>query len=194
MIAALTGRLEERSQDSVIINVGGVSFLVHIPTSIARDCGAIGDTIVLYTHLHVREDVLSLYGFLRPAERDFFQRLLGVSGVGPKVALALMSALPLADLERAIANGDIETLTRIPGVGKKTGARLILDLKGKLDLSQTLAEGPSATAAQAEVVTALTNLGYPLAVAQEAVQHLPADAELAIADKIRLALRYLAGR
>lgn len=193
MIAALTGRLEGRSTDSVVINVAGVSFLVRVPASTARECGNIGDTLALYTHLYVREDALNLYGFRSAAERDFFERLLGVSGVGPKVALSLLSALPPADLEQAIAAGNVESLTRIPGVGKKTAARLILELKGKLDLLQAVF-GPPPTTADSDVLAALTNLGYPLAAAQQAVQSLPGDPSLATGEKIRLALRYLAGR
>ena len=180
--------------DNVVVNVGGVSFRLFAPTPTIQDCGDIGGTVVLYTHLHVREDMLSLYGFLRPAERDFFERLLGVSGIGPKVALSLLSALSLTDLEQAIARGDIDTLTHIPGVGKKTSARLVLELKGKLDLSQVSSGRPAAANANTEVLTALTNLGYPLAAAQEAIQNLPIDPSLSTPDKIRLALRSLAAR
>ena len=194
MIAALTGQLEGRTANSVIIGVGGVSFLVHVPTSAARECGDVGQTITLHTHLYVREDALNLYGFLSASERDFFEKLLSVNGVGPKVALALLSSMPLADLEHAISTGDVDRLTRIPGVGKKTSARLVLDLKGKLDLSQTTAGHPATAPLDADVLAALTNLGYPLPVAQDAVQHLPPNPSLAAADKIRLALRYLAGR
>jgi Holliday junction DNA helicase RuvA len=194
MIAALTGRLEARTPDSVIINVGGVSFLVHAPASTVQDCGEIGQTIVLHTHLYVREDALNLYGFSQAAQRDFFERLLSVSGIGPKVGLALLSALPLADLETAIAQGNIDVLTRIPGVGKKTSARLVLELKGKLDLSQTASGRAATSPADADVLAALTTLGFPLAAAQEALQNLPADPKLTTADKIRLALRYIAAR
>lgn len=194
MIAALTGQFEGRGADSVIINVGGVSFRVYVPTSVAHSCGEIGQTLVLYTHLYVREDALNLYGFLRPADRDFFERLLAVSGIGPKAALALLSALPLADLEAAISGGDIDALTRIPGIGKKTAARLVLELKGKLDLAKATSGRATDVPASAEILAALTNLGYPLAVAQEALYNLPTDANLTPSDKIRLALRYLAGR
>jgi holliday junction DNA helicase RuvA len=194
MIAALTGRLESRTLDSIVINVGGVGFLVHAPASTVQECGEIGQTIVLYTHLYVREDALNLYGFRSAAERNFFERLLSVSGVGPKVAMSLLSARPLAELERAIAEGDVEVLTRIPGVGKKTSARLVLDLKGKLDLSQVTSARTGISPANAEVLAALTNLGYPLAAAQDALQNLPTDPSLPTSDKIRLALRYLAGR
>jgi holliday junction DNA helicase RuvA len=192
MIAALTGRLESRNADSVVINVGGIGFLVRVPTSTARDCGDIGDTVALHTHLYVREDALNLYGFFSPSERDFFERLLSVSGVGPKVALSLLSALSLSDLEQAIAAGQVETLTRVPGIGKKTSSRLILELKGKLDLTRADVGRPPAIA-DSDVLAALTNLGYPPAAAQQAVQSLPADPALATGDKIRLALRYLAG-
>jgi holliday junction DNA helicase RuvA len=193
MIAALTGRLESRGPDNVIVNVGGVSFRVFVPAPAAAACGDIGQTVVFYTHLYVREDALNLYGFLRPAERDFFERLLGVSGVGPKVALSLLSKLALPDLEAAIARGDVDALTRIPGIGKKTSARLVLELKGKLDLSQVSGGQPATGGANADVLAALTNLGYPPAAAQEAIANLPADSTTATADKIRLALRYLAG-
>ena len=194
MIAAVTGQLEGRTANSVTINVGGVSFLVYVPTPTARECGDFGQVLTLHTHLYVREDALNLYGFLSAGERDFFEKLLSVNGVGPKVALALLSSMPLADLEQAISSGDVDRLTRIPGVGKKTSARLILDLKGKLDLSQTTAGRPVAAPLDADVVAALTHLGYPLPVAQDAVQHLQFDPSLAPGDKIRLALRYLASR
>ncbi len=194
MIAAVTGILEGRSPDSVVINVGGVSLAVFVPATTGRAIGEIGDRVVLYTHLHVREDVLALYGFAHAAERDFFERLLTVSGVGPKAALALLSALPLADLEAAIARGDVEHLTRIPGIGPKTAARLMLELKGKLDLSRALAAPGSAARTNAEVLAALTNLGYPLAAAQEAIQSLPPDPSLSSEERIRLALRYFARR
>ena len=193
MIAALTGRLEGRTPDSLIVNVGGVSFRVFVPASMIQNCGEIGQTIVLHTHLYVREDALNLYGFLRAAERDFFERLLGVSGVGPKVGLSLLSSLPLPELEQAIASGDMDTLTRIPGIGKKTSARLVLELKGKLDLSQALAGRAAPPPAHADVLAALINLGYPPAAAQEALQNLPADPTLSTAEQIRLALRYFAG-
>jgi len=194
MIAALTGRIEARTSDSIIVSVSGVSFRVHAPASTVQNCGDIGQTLVVHTHLYVREDALNLYGFLSAAERDFFERLLSVNGVGPRAALSLLSALSLADLEAAIARGDVEALTRVPGIGKKTSARLVLELKGKLDLALS-ASRPAATApAAADVLAALTNLGYPLPAAQEAVQNLPVDPTLSTGDKIRLALRYLSGR
>jgi Holliday junction DNA helicase RuvA len=194
MIAALTGRIEGRTSDSIILHVAGVGFRVFAPAATIRDCGEIGQTVVLHTHLYVREDALNLYGFLHAGERDFFERLLGISGVGPKVALSLLSALPLSDLETAIAAGDVDKLTRVPGIGKKTAARLVLELKGKLDLSQIIAGRTATTPANADVLAALTNLGYPLAAAQEALQNLPSDPSLTTGDRVRLALRYLAGR
>jgi Holliday junction DNA helicase RuvA len=192
MIAALTGRIEGRTPDSLIINVGGVSFRVYVPAPAAHDGGEIGQTVVLHTHLYVREDALNLYGFLQAAERDFFERLLGISGIGPKAALSLLSAMPLADLQAAISAGDVDKLTRAPGIGKKTAARLVLELKGKLDLTQPLAGRTSEPPANADVLAALTTLGYPPAAAQQALQNLPIDPTLSTGDKIRLALRYLA--
>lgn len=192
MIAAVTGILEGRTADAVIINVGGLSLRVFAPAAAVRDAGAIGDRVTLYTHLHVREDILALYGFLRPAERDFFEKLLGVSSVGPRLALSLLSALSLEELQEGIARGDTDALTRIPGVGKKTAARLILDLKGKLDLVALTGSVARPSPADAEVIAALTGLGFPLAAAQEAVRNLPADGPQDAADRVRLALRFFA--
>jgi len=194
MIAALTGQIEGRTSDSVLVNVGGVTFRVHAPAPTAQSCGDIGQTLVLHTHLYVREDALNLYGFLSIAERDFFERLLGISGIGPKAALALLSAMPLPDLQAAIAGGDVDALTRVPGIGKKTAARLVLELKGKLDLAQVTGRQPAVPPANADVLAALTTLGYPLAVAQEAIHNLPIDADLTTSEKVRVALRYLAAR
>lgn len=194
MIAALTGLIEGRTSDSVLVNVGGVTFRVYAPASTAGSCGEIGQTLVMHTYLYVREDALNLYGFLSAAERDFFERLLGVGGVGPKAALALLSALSLADLQAAIAGGAVDVLTRVPGIGKKTAARLVLELKGKLDLAQATSKPSAVSSANADVLSALTTLGYPLAAAQEAIHNLPNDADLTTGEKIRLALRSLAGR
>ncbi len=194
MIAALTGRIEGRTSDSVLVSVGGVTFRVHAPATTVQTCGDIGQTVVLHTYLYVRDDALNLYGFGSIAERDFFERLLSVSGIGPKAALALLSALPLSALQTAITQGDVDALTHIPGIGKKTAARLVLELKGKLDLSQVIARQAATSPVNADVLAALTTLGYPPAAAQEAVQQLPADPGLTTSDRIRLALRYLAGR
>ena len=192
MIAALRGVLESRSPDSLVVEVGGVSFRVFSPASTISQTGAVGDSVKLFTHLHVREDVLALYGFQTPQERALFQVLLSVSGIGPKAALALLSAYPAETLKQAIAGGDVDLLTRVPGIGKKTAGRVVVDLKGKLDWDRLVA-APVAPA-DADVAAALTNLGYTAAEAQAAVQSLPTDRPYTTEEKIRLALQHFSGR
>jgi holliday junction DNA helicase RuvA len=193
MIAALRGVLEARSADSLVIEVAGVSFRVFAPASTVSQAGSLGDTVKLYTHLYVREDLLSLFGFQMPQERDLFQLLLTVTGIGPKAALSLLSAYPAETLKQAIAGGDVDLLTRVPGIGKKTAGRLVLDLKGKLDWSKVGLAAPGAPA-DADVLAALTNLGYTAAEAQAAVQSLPTDRAYTTEEKIRLAFQFFAGR
>lgn len=192
MIAALRGILEARTEDSLIVEVGGVSYRVYAPTSTLSRAGAVGDTIKLFTYLYVREDAIALYGFQTPQERELFQLLLSVSGIGPKAALALLSAYPAETLKQAIAGGDVDLLTRVPGIGKKTAGRLVLDLRGKLDWDKLTA--PPLSPADAEVLTALTNLGYTIAEAQAAVRSLPTDRQYTTEEKVRLALQYFASR
>jgi holliday junction DNA helicase RuvA len=192
MIAGVHGVLEGRTADSVIVDVGGVSLRVIAPTGVLSQVGSPGDRIRLHTHLHVREDALTLFGFLTPIERDLFQVLLGVSGVGPKVAMSLLSAYPADVLQRAIADGDVDLLSRVPGIGRKTASRLVLDLKDKLDLGR--AAGMSLSAGDSEVLAALTNLGYTPAEAQAAVQSLPTDRVYSLEERLRLALGFFSRR
>jgi len=192
MIAALRGILEARTDDSLIVEIGGVSYRVYTPTSTLSQVGAVGETIKLFTHLYVREDAIALYGFQTPQERELFQLLLSVSGIGPKAALALLSAYPVETLKQAITEGDVDLLTRVPGIGKKTAGRLVLDLRGKLDWGKLTA--PALSPADAEVLTALINLGYTTAEAQAAVRSLPTDRPYTIEEKVRLALQYFASR
>jgi len=192
MIAGLNGVLEARARDSLIVSVGGVSYRVYVPTTTLSTVGAVGDPVRLFTHLHVREDALTLYGFQTPEERTLFELLLTVTGVGPKVALSLLSAYPAEMLQRAIAAGDLDLLSRVPGIGRKTAARLVVDLKGKLDLGRLTAAPVSP--ADAELMDALTNLGYTQAEAQAAIQSIPPDRAHSVEEKLRLALQYFVGR
>lgn len=192
MIAALRGVLESRSPDSLVVEVGGVGYRVFAPASTISQAGALGDAVKVYTHLYVRQDVLALYGFQSPQERELFQVLLSVSGIGPKAALALLSAYPADTLKQAIAGGDVDLLTRVPGVGKKTAARVVVDLKGKLNWDRLVA-APVAPA-DADVEAALTNLGYTVAEAQAAIRSLPADRVYTTEEKVRLALQHFSGR
>lgn len=190
MIAMLRGTLEAREEDAVVIDVNGVGFHVYVPTPVLRELGREGQPVSLYTHLHVRENELTLYGFRTPEQRELFRKLIGVSGIGPKAALSLLSLLDVERLQQAIAEGDVELLTQAPGIGRRTAERLILDLKGKLDLAAVGAPAP--TLADAEVIAALQSLGYTMAEAQEALRHVPDDATT-VEDKIAAALRYFAG-
>ncbi|MBI3287599.1 MAG: Holliday junction branch migration protein RuvA, partial [Chloroflexi bacterium] len=149
----------------------------------------LGRDVRLHTYLHVRDNELALYGFASEDELDLFELLLGVNGVGPRTALSALSALRPEDLRRAVVQGDGELLRHIPGIGRKTAERIILDLKDKLGMEGGPARG-APSVLDAEVVAALTTLGYSLAEAREAVGSLPAG-ELSLEEKVMLALRYL---
>ena len=191
MIATLHGKLLSRTDDALIVNVGGVGFRVRAPTGTLANLGAVGSEVQLFTHLHVREDELSLYGFATEDELRLFETLLTVSGIGPKVALGILSATSTDTLRIAIAQGNIEILTTIPGIGKKTAQRLVLELKGKIDVSG-LGEIGELTPVDEDVVNALINLGYSAAEAARAARAVPASAKN-VEDRIRIALQYLGG-
>jgi len=192
MIAGLHGTLESRGTNWAIIKVGGVSFQVYIPASTLNTLGAIGDEVHLHTHLHLKEDSLTLYGFASPQELELFQMLIGVSGVGPKASLAMLSTMNANDLALAIATGNVGLLDQVPGVGKKMADRLVLELKGKLE-SAWVGAAVSGEG-NAEVIAALVNLGYSPSEAASAVAAIPDSPGHTIEDKIRLALQHLAAR
>ena len=194
MIASLQGIIDAIGTDSMIINVNGIGFKVSVPTSVLSDLGMIGREVKLYTHLHVREDEMSLYGFGSNDELRLFNMLLTVSGLGPKTALGMLSAMSADQLAMAIASASTEILTTIPGIGKKTADRLILELKDKV--GGVMISTPAGRAAQenADVVTALVSLGYSINEATRAVATLPAGQKLSLEDKVKLALQYLGGR
>jgi Holliday junction DNA helicase RuvA len=191
MIARLKGKLEAKGKDHAIINVDGIGFKVYVPTSLLDSWESLGHEVELCTHLHVRENELSLYGCDNQEELTVFELLLGVSGVGPKVALAVLSTLPPDSLRTAIAQENAEALTRVPGIGPKTAKKLIFDLKDKIGVGVTPTPAPALTDADAEVIAALTALGYSVVEAQAALQSLPKE-EMEIEEKVRLALAYFA--
>lgn len=191
MIAAIEGTLAMRSTDWVIIKVGGVSLQVHLPASTLEQLGAIGEKVQLFTHLHWREDSITLYGFASQQELDLFRMLLSVNGVGPKSALTMLSNLKAEQLAIAIASGDVDLLTQIPGVGKKTANRLVLELKSKLEKGWGGVD-TYLSPDNAEIVAALTNLGYSVSEATKAVAALPSSPDLSLEDKVKLALQHLA--
>lgn len=187
VIAAIEGKLKLKGGDFVVVEVAGVSFRLRVPTSTLSALGAIGERVQLHTHLLVREESLALYGFAVSEERELFETLISVSGVGPKMALALLSALSPERLTHAIASGDPGLLSLVPGVGKKTAARLVLELKGKVEAGKV-----GIPAKHSEVVAALTGLGYSVAEASSAAALLPASEEIPLEEKVRLALQHLA--
>jgi holliday junction DNA helicase RuvA len=191
MIASLQGVIDAVSTDSMIVNVNGIGFKVSVPTSVLSELGMVGRTVKLYTHLHVREDEMSLYGFGSTDELRLFNMLLSVSGLGPKTAMAMLSAMSADQIAMAIASASTEILTTIPGIGKKTADRLILELKDKV--GGVMISSPAGRAAQenADVVTALASLGYSINEATRAVATLPTGQKLSLGDKVKLALQYL---
>ena len=191
MIATLHGKLQSRTDDSLIVNVGGVGFRVRVPSSALANLGAVGSDVMLFTHLHVREDDLSLYGFAAEEELRLFETLLTVSGIGPKVALGVLSSASADTLRVAIAQGNLDVLTAIPGIGKKTAQRLVLELKGKIDVSG-LSEVGELSSLDEDVMNALINLGYSAAEATRAARSVPSSAQT-VEERVRTALQYLGG-
>ncbi len=193
MIAAVEGTLELRNTDSVIIKVGGISFQVYLPASSINKLGPVGKQVQLHTLLHWKEDSVVLYGFLTQEEREFFKMLTSVSGIGPKLGMAMLSSLNPEELASAILSSDVDLLTQVPGVGKKTASRVVLELKSKLEkgwgglvVSYHPAEDSD------KIIAALTGLGYSAADAARAIAAIPPSTELSLEDKIKLALRNLA--
>lgn len=174
MIARLKGTLAEKAPNRLTIDVAGVGYDVLVPLSTFYGIGEIGAPVALRIHTHVREEVIALYGFTTPLEQDLFERLISISGIGPKLALAVLSGIDPGDLVRAIRTQDVARLTRIPGVGKKTAERIGLELKDRLPLGTTASAGQTGGAAPGEdlrsdLLSALTNLGYKGQVAEKAV-------------------------
>jgi holliday junction DNA helicase RuvA len=189
MIASLKGTVESLYSDAAVINVGGVGFHVFIPASALGAIGGTGDEIKLYTHLNVREDNLSLFGFLTPEDLGLFHTLINVSGLGPKLAMAMLGAMDAEKLAAAIATGNLAVLTSISGIGKKMAERITLELKDKVS-SGALTLSPTANRNNDEVLAAMVSLGYSTTEANEAVASLPLDNDANLEDKIRLALAY----
>ena len=191
MIRALRGTLEAVGSDWLVVGMGGVSLQVFAPSSVLGSLGPSGSQVHLHTHLVVREDALSLYGFPTEEGLRVFELLLGVSGVGPRLALSVLSGISPETLAQAIVAGDEGTLSAVSGVGKRTAARIIVELKGKLE-----EEWPVAVAAQGddrgEVIGALLALGYTPSEARRAVAALPQDPSWSVEDQVREALRNLA--
>jgi len=193
VIAGLKGTLQALGSDWAIVNVGGIGFQVYMPTSTLSTLGTTGEEVELHTHLHIREDNATLYGFATAEELGLFQTLIGVSGLGPKLALAMLSAMGVEKLAMAIATGSADLLAEIPGIGKKTANRLILELKEKIGAGWLAAPAELAEE-NADVLAALTSLGYSVREATRAVATLPPDQQLTLEEKIKLALGFFTSK
>lgn len=189
MIATLRGEISQVEDHALIVEVGGVGLRVFVPAPLLGRARA-GETVFLFTHLVVREDSLALYGFESQADRDLFTLLLSVDGVGPKVALSVLSTLSLDAVQRAVFAEESELLSRVPGVGKKTAQKIVLYLHDRLKPSDTLAKVAALSDVDSEVLAALTALGYSVVEAQTALQSLPKDAPQEAEERLRLALGY----
>src|SRR6266508_2694241 len=195
MIASIRCSLLFIGVDHAVVETGGVGFLIYAPRNVLGALGEIGSEVRLYTHLHIREDLLALYGFASTDQRHLFETLLTVSGIGPKVALSLLSSAPADELRVTIAGGDTTRLARVPGIGKKTAERLVLELRGKLDIKGLPAVGatPALMGVNTELAEMLVGLGFSAAEASAAIAALPADAPASIEERLRLALQYFGG-
>jgi Holliday junction DNA helicase RuvA len=195
MIASIQGVLEARRAGYAIIRTGGFGLRVFAPTTTLSRLGDVGSEVSLYTHFYVREDGMALYGFSSEEDRDAFEQLIGISGVGPKIALALLSMMDAQTFYKAIADEDQQRLALTPGVGKKLAAKLVLELKGKLPslvaLGGTGVLSPSGKM-QSEVLEALMGLGFSTAEAQAALSKIPQDQPMTLEEQITFALRSFA--
>jgi len=201
MIARLSGMLIEKSATQCVIDVQGAGYLLSVPLSTFYELPETGQPVVIHVHTHVREDAIQLYGFHTPQEREVFQMMIAVSGIGPKLAVNILSGIAAAEFLRAIIDGDLKRLTGIPGVGKKTAERMILELKDraeKIGLPKVpVAASPVGGAEQVkeDALSALVNLGYKGTAAKELVERILRDAPtpLSLDKLLKQALRHLAG-
>ena len=194
MIASLRGKLESIGINRAVVDVNGVGFQVYMPTSTLSQLGTTGSEVRLHTHFHLRDDAATLYGFATTPELELFQMLIDVSGLGPKLALAMLSAMEVEYLANAIATGNAELLTQIPGIGKKMASRLVLELKDKIATGWVATPITELTQESNDVAAALTALGYSANEASRAVANLPAKAaQEPLEEKVRLALAYFGG-
>lgn len=187
MIAFIEGEILTLAESSLVLKVGGVGLLVSAPAPLCARLH-LGEFVQVHTYLVVREDVLALYGFETPEERDFFVLLLGVNGVGPRTALAILSILSVDAIRRAVLSEQSEIFSRVPGVGKRNAQKILLHLQGKIKGGVEMVAG---MADQDEsVLEALTALGYSVVEAQAAIQSIPKDAPSGVEERLRLALQY----
>ena len=194
MIVGVHGTLETTGSDWVNVRVGGITIQVSVPANTVSSLGAQGSSVSLYTHLRIRDEEPVLYGFADSVSLSLFSMLTTVSGVGPRMALALLSSMNSSQLQTAIVTGDITTLSSAPGVGNRTASRIVLDLKGKLDVAEFDEVAGVIGDVDSQVISALTALGYSLAEAKSAAGAPAVTAETEVDDRIRVALQQFATR
>jgi len=197
VIAHLRGRILRKGPQEAVLDVGGVGYRVAIPVSTFYRLGEPGEEVELRTYTHVREDTLALYGFLTAAEQEMFERLISVGGVGPKLGVNILSGIEVPDLVAALRTSDVTRLTRVPGVGKKTAERLIVELKDKMPavVAPEAAAAPSAGGPKEDLLSALVNLGYSRGEVERGVDRaLREDGSGRFEDLLRRALQIVAGR
>lgn len=189
MISSLSARIQDILSDSLIVELGGVGLQVYIPAPL-KDRLSIGDNTLLYTHLVVREDALTLYGFESKDARSIYRLLLGVNGVGPRLALAVLSTLSPDEIRGAVLQERLDVFNHVPGIGKKTAQKIIIQLQDKIPAEAGLAPISMLAEGDVEVVAALSALGYSVVEAQSAIQSIPQDAPEDVETRLRLALQY----
>jgi len=191
MIASISGLVQETGEDHAVVELGGVGLKVYLPAP-TLDQLRVGDSVFLFTHLVVREDGLTLFGFETKEWREIFVLLLGVNGIGPRLALAVLSTLNPEAIRRAVFNEQVEVIARVPGIGRKTAQKVLLHLQDRLPVQAGLEQIAPFSDVDGEVISALTALGYSVVEAQSALQTVPRDAPQDLESRLRLALRYFA--
>lgn len=189
MIASLQGRIQEVLPDSVIIDVGGVGLQVYIPAPV-RDRSKSGENVFLHTQMIVREDAITLYGFATREEREYFNLLVSVNGVGPRLGLAALSSLSTDAMRRAVFHEQAEVFSQVPGIGMKTAQKILLQLQDRIPAEPGLERVETISETDSEVLNALTALGYSVVEAQAALQSIPNEAPEDVETRLRIALQY----
>jgi Holliday junction DNA helicase RuvA len=189
LVTSISGTLQRTGEDWAEISMGGITLRISIPGTAIDSVGRIGQTVTLYTSLQVREDSLSMYGFPTEDERRTFETLLNISGIGPRLALAMLGRFSPLSLSQAVESGDTRALSTVPGVGRRTASRIVLELKGKLELD--FGRSDAAAGVDSDLADALTALGYRYTEAREAIART--GSEVPEEERIRAALEYLAG-
>ena len=205
MISYIKGALGAVEDDVIVVETGGIGLAVHVPLSLLEELPALGEEVTVYTYFQVREDAMTLYGFLHRQDREMFKQLIGVNGIGPKGALGILSVMRPDDLRIAIVSGDAKAISKAPGIGAKTAQRLILDLKDKVDLEEVMmssfgggkenssdagASAAGMAASAKEAVAALTALGYTGMEASKAVKKVEITENMSVEDILKASLKF----